>query len=208
MRIMFENLISFDPKVLEEEGFVSAVKATPQQILEAQANTAAWLKDLGVDDDSDLVDVIEVQAAQSAARKAFTTLTTNATDEAQKLQLTRLKTPAAVQHLVGMLTAYDWEFVEQAKELRGYVVAQIIEETKNSNSSVRLKALTLLGKVTEVGLFTEKIEIKKTDSTDAELEQRIKDKLAKFIGVVDVEVTDVAEKQQTPEEKQQTPEEK
>ena len=205
---MFENLISFDPKVLEEEGFVSAVKATPQQILEAQANTAAWLKDLGVDDDSDLVDVIEVQAAQSAARKAFTTLTTNATDEAQKLQLTRLKTPAAVQHLVGMLTAYDWEFVEQAKELRGYVVAQIIEETKNSNSSVRLKALTLLGKVTEVGLFTEKIEIKKTDSTDAELEQRIKDKLAKFIGVVDVEVTDVAEKQQTPEEKQQTPEEK
>ena len=60
-----------------------------------------------------------------------------------------------------MLTAYDWEFVQQAKELRGYTVAKLVEETQNPNPNVRLKALGLLGKVTEVGLFTDKVEIKK-----------------------------------------------
>jgi hypothetical protein len=54
-----------------------------------------------------------------------------------------------------------------------------------------LKALGLLGKVTEVGLFTEQIEVKKVEMSDAEVEQRIKDKLAKFMGVIDV--VDVSE---------------
>jgi hypothetical protein len=56
---------------------------------------------------------------------------------------------------------------------------------------VRLKALGLLGKVTEVGLFTEKIEVKKAELSDIEIEQRIKDKLNKFMQVVDV--VDVSE---------------
>ena len=49
-----------------------------------------------------------------------------------------------------------------------------------------------LGKVTEVGLFTEQIEVKKVEMSDAEVEQRIKDKLAKFMGVIDV--VDVSER--------------
>jgi hypothetical protein len=49
-----------------------------------------------------------------------------------------------------------------------------------------LKALGLLGKVTEVGLFTEKIEVKKTEMSDTELEARIKEKLNRFMGVIDV----------------------
>ena len=39
----------------------------------------------------------------------------------------------------------------------------------------------------------DKIEIKKTDLTDAEIDQKLKDKLNRFMGVVDVEVTDVDE---------------
>jgi hypothetical protein len=93
-----------------------------------------------------------------------------------------------------MLTAYDWEFVERAKELRGYTVAKILEETNHPTASVRLKALALLGKVTEVGLFTEKIEIKKTELSDAELDARIKEKLNKMAKIVEItDVTDVLE---------------
>ena len=60
----------------------------------------------------------------------------------------------------------------------------------------RLKALIALGKVTEVGLFTEKIEVKKETLSNDELDQRIKDKLNKFMEVVDVitpkeEITDI-----------------
>jgi hypothetical protein len=51
----------------------------------------------------------------------------------------------------------------------------------------------LLGKVTEVGLFTEKIEVKKTDMTEEEIDQRLKEKLAKFMDVSDADVTDLVE---------------
>jgi hypothetical protein len=43
-------------------------------------------------------------------------------------------------------------------------------------------------------LFTEKIEIKKAEMTDSELETRIKEKLNRFMQVVDVvDVSDVSE---------------
>jgi hypothetical protein len=90
-----------------------------------------------------------------------------------------------------MLTAYDWEFIQQAKELRGYTVAKLVEETQHPNANIRLKALGLLGKVTEVGLFTEKIEVKKTDLTEDEIDKKLKEKLARFMDVTDADVIDV-----------------
>ena len=51
-----------------------------------------------------------------------------------------------------------------------------------------------LGKVTEVGLFTEKVEVKKTELSDIELEARIKEKLNKMAKIVDItDVRDVQE---------------
>jgi hypothetical protein len=44
----------------------------------------------------------------------------------------------------------------------------------------------MLGKVTEVALFTERVEVKKTEMSDVELETRIKEKLNRFMGVIDV----------------------
>jgi hypothetical protein len=85
-----------------------------------------------------------------------------------------------------MLAAYDWQFIDMAQEIRGYTVAKLVEETEHPNANVRLKALVALGKVTEVGLFTEKIEVKKTEMSDSELETRIKEKLNRFMGVIDV----------------------
>ena len=52
----------------------------------------------------------------------------------------------------------------------------------------------LLGKVTEIGLFTDKIEVKKNELSDAELEARIKEKLGKMAKIVDI--TDVREVQE------------
>jgi len=83
------------------------------------------------------------------------------------------------------LSAYDWEFVERAKEIRGYTVAKLLEEAENPNANIRLKALGLLGKITEVGLFTDKIEVKKESLSDDEIDQKIKDKLNRFMGVTD-----------------------
>jgi hypothetical protein len=199
---MLDHLVHFEPEVTSRDSFVKLDDASPEAMLSAQVATEQWLAELGVDDDS----VVADQHQTESARKAFGSLTTNADTTEQKASLAELKSPAAVRHLTGMLAAYDWEFIEMAQQLRGYTVAKILEETKSSNANIRLKALIALGKVTEVGLFTEQIEVKKVEMTDAEVEQRIKDKLAKFMGVIDV-VDVTAHPEEVPEEKNDGPDE-
>ena len=179
---MLDHLVQFSPEVTSSGNFKPLSRVGADELLDAQTATADWLDELGVESD----ETVNAQVETTNARDAFKAAATAQPPEAQKAQLMQLKTPAAVRHLTGMLTAYDWEFVEQAKELRGYAVAKILEEVENPNANIRLKALGLLGKVTEIGLFTEKIEVKQAESSDAEIEQRIKDKLNRFMGVVDV----------------------
>jgi hypothetical protein len=183
---MFEHLVHLEPGATDPE-FVELDDAEPGEVLSAQHKTVEWLEELGVRPD----DVQDREQQTAAAREAFGSLTTNADNSEQVANLVAIKTPEAVRHLTGMLAAYDWEFVQQAKEIRGYAVAQLIEETKSSNANIRLKALGLLGKVTEVGLFTDKVEIKKTELSDAEIDAKIKEKLNRFMGVIDV--TDITE---------------
>ena len=192
---MLEHLIDgeFEPAVEEATGAapLPIEKSAPVDTIDAQVKTAEWLKTMGLDDEE-----IETRADAQAARQSFASLVTGQSMANTQAALTQLTTPAAVQHLVGMLTAYDWQFMEQAKELRGYAVAKILEETKHPDAKVRLKALDMLGKVTEVALFTERVTVKKEEVSDLELEQRIKDKLNRFMQVVDVvdvsEVSDVS----------------
>jgi hypothetical protein len=180
---MLDHLLNFDPEVMTTaEAPPPVEKSSPAQATNAKIATADWLKEMGAPDTDTVVSELE----KAHARQAFTALTTGAPIKTQHEVISTIETPAAVRHLTGMLTAYDWEFVNQAKELRGYAVAKILEECESPNANIRLKALGLLGKVTEVGLFTEKIEVKQTALSDAEVEQRIKDKLNKFMGVIDV----------------------
>jgi hypothetical protein len=186
---MFEHLVQFDPEPTPPGVMTRLADAEPGEVLAAQVSTASWLQELGAPSDDEVIDALE----KADARKAFQTLTTNTDTTEQKAALVRLKTPEAVRHITGMLTAYDWEFIEQAKELRVYKVPKLVEETTNPNPNVRLKALGLLGKVTEVGLFTDKIEVKKTDMSEEEIDTRLKEKLAKFMDVTDADVTDITE---------------
>ena len=187
---MLDHLINFDPEVLPTAEAPPPVdKSSPVQTLNAKINTSDWLKSHGIPDAQELVSELE----KTHAREAFTALTTAAPITTQHEMVTKLETPAAVRHLTGMLTAYDWEFVNQAKELRGYAVAKILEDCEHPNANIRLKALGLLGKVTEIGLFTEKIEVKKTDLTEQEIDAKLKEKLAKFMNVSDAEILDVVE---------------
>jgi hypothetical protein len=186
---MLDHLIFFEPDVDDDSAdFVPLEKSEPAAIVDAQVKTTEWLESIGAVTEQEAISEIEA----NAARSAFTGVATGSNTAMQNL--TQIKTPAAVQHLVSMLTAYDWQFVERAQELRGYAVAKILEDCEHPTASIRLKALQMLGKVTEVGLFTDKVEVKKTELSDAELELRIKEKLNKMAQIVDVtDVTEVEE---------------
>jgi hypothetical protein len=154
---MLEHLIVDDPthfspavQAHDPKSLLPLAKADPSDIVDAQAATSAFLE--GFDDVEPNAAVDDAQ--RKAAREAFTAMTAGTDVLDIRTKLTQIKVPQAVQHLVGMLSAYDWEFMEQAKELRGYAVSQILEETKNPDARLRLRALELLGRVTEVALFT------------------------------------------------------
>ena len=173
---MFDHLCNLD-----EATFIPDEKASPTAILEGKIVSSEWLESLGLDD-TEVVDA----AQHAAAREAFAAITAPLDTYAQKAAIAKIEVPQAVKHLVGMLTAYDWAFVEQAKELRGYCVAQLLEESKHPDAKYRLRAIEMLGKVTEVGLFTERIEIKKAQLSDDELEKEIKTRMDRYMSLMQV----------------------
>jgi len=196
---MFDHLLNIDSPTLDfpAEGFTAVADAQPHEVITAQVGTMDWLEEIGAPITSPMDNL-----QKEAARSAFLAVTTGAPlPDAQKQALLKIKGPAAVQQLTSMLDAYDWEFVEQAKELRGYITAKILEETKHPDPRIRLKALQMLGNIAEVGLFEERVKITKVDATAEELEKRIRERLANWVPAAaqNQTVTDVELKEATGE---------
>lgn len=98
-------------------------------------------------------------------------------------------------YLRSLLAEYDHEVVETAVQIRQFVTNSLIEEAAPGNKN-RIRALELLGKISEVGLFTERTEITVRHQSADELETKVRDKLARLMGmpaqpVEDVTVRDV-----------------
>lgn len=87
--------------------------------------------------------------------------------------------PAVILHLETLLTEYDFEVVHDAARVRRYVTNKLLEESSNSTNkpSERIKALELLGKISDVGMFVERsvvtIEHKTTEELQKELENTL-----------------------------------
>ena len=183
--MFLEHLVSasaadFVPDILSDNApFTPAESLTTAQTLSAQHKTSQWLSEFQDEDDE-----ILSEAQQEKVVDAFNALTTS--DPRAKQKLMQLDLPEEIKAAVGMVTAYQWKFVEQAEELRSMAVANIVKEVQHPDARIRLKALELLGKVTEVALFTDRVQIKNEDVTDEELDARIKEKLGRYMGAVDV----------------------
>ena len=171
--MLFEQLV--DP------AYTIIADAEPSALVDAAVNTLDFL-----DDDDPATHAQPTTRDASVARDAFTSLTGGAPTDITQQHVTNLKTPAAVRHLVGMLSAYDWDFVEQAKELRGYVVSKLLEETRNPDARIRLRALQLVGTVTEVAAFTERSEVVHKQEGAHEVEERLRAKLKSLLPPVQV----------------------
>ena len=180
---MLEHLLSPE--------FDDVETASTSSLLSAQANTASLLSQLSAADH-----VLE-EDEQHRIHNAFSSVTSPATTTLQaNASILKLRTPQAVQHLAGMLSQYDWDFIEQAKELRGYVVAKLLEETKHPDAKVRLKSLELVGKLTEVASFTERSEVTIKTEDGREIEERLRSRLKSLLppqqAPQDAEVVEIA----------------
>jgi hypothetical protein len=178
----------FVPDVLSDNTFDPLENLTPAQTLNAQQKTSKWLEAFAEEDNATLTEAQEEKVADT-----FNALTR--ADPQAKQRLLQLDLPEEIKAAVGMVTSYQWRFIEQAEELRSMAVSHIVKEVSHPDARIRLKALEMLGKVTEVALFTDRVSVKSEDVTDEELDARIKEKLGKYMGAVDVvDVEELPEK--------------
>ena len=172
------------------------------------ANTAQTLGDMGmaheVDDEEVAVDLLdpthifkEAFGADSSDMKEAESLIngeTRSTPGPAPKQKTGV-TPAQVFNtytavkLGSILSEYDKQVVEDSAQLRTYVTNKLVEASDCGNITLELRALEMLGKISDVGLFSEKTEITINHTTDS-LEHAIKDKIARIIGMKESEIHD------------------
>jgi hypothetical protein len=113
----------------------------------------------------------------------------------------------SMRYLDKMLSEYDHELVNSAVRIREYVKNKLMIDSENMDGRIRIKALELLGKMKDVGLFTDRVEITHKNKSDEELEVELNKKIERYMGVViDVE-PEVPEEEEAPAEEAEYPEE-
>ena len=90
-------------------------------------------------------------------------------------------TPASIQMAAGIVKEFNHSVVDSALQLRNLVTNKLIMESENPDPRVRMRALELLGKISDVGLFTEKSEVTITHQTTDDLKDKLREKLAKLV---------------------------
>ena len=90
-------------------------------------------------------------------------------------------TPASLQNIRSYLDEFGRAVVTHAVEVRHLVTNRLLEESNNPDPRIRIRALELLGKVSDVGLFTDKQEITITHQTTDELRERLRGKLQRLV---------------------------
>lgn len=85
--------------------------------------------------------------------------------------------PAAILQLEEMLQEFSHSVVKNAVQIRTFVTNKLLQEASNPDPRVRIRALELLGKLSDVGLFTERSEVTVTHRSTDDLKQSLREKL-------------------------------
>jgi len=99
-------------------------------------------------------------------------------------------TPAVLRETHKILDDFGRQVVDSAVTVRHLVTNKLILETDNPDPRVRIKALELLGKMSDVGLFTEKSEVTITHQTTEDLKEKLRKKLQKMTRVNESPIED------------------
>ena len=139
---------------------------------EAACRTIQQLQEHGLDieptdEDNEVATTLVVAYAKDAEK------TSKAVSNANAAELT----PASLIQVGGILKEFGQIVATQAAEIRHTVVNKLILETENPDARIRVKALELLGRMTDVGLFNERKEILVTHRTSDELREKLREKL-------------------------------
>lgn len=171
--------IELEPEVLAAPvGFGVLTHAQMRDAAEAMFQSSEFIENFGTPNGPD-------PYTNASARKVLL----------NEKPISAVQNSATAVHLRALLSEYDVQIAKTAAEIRTFVTNSLIEEAAPGSKN-RIRALELLGKISEVGLFTERSEVTVRQQTTVELEQKVRDKIAALISkkstAQDVETRDTS----------------
>lgn len=91
--------------------------------------------------------------------------------------------------LYNQLRAYEQEVASNPQQVRNYVTNKLLEISGCGDVKHELKALELLGKITNVGLFTEHSQVTIAHTNSEDLEGAIKERIKRLLDESAIDVT-------------------
>ena len=181
------------------------VAPTLQENARIAANTASIMSELGMPFEM-------TEADEEEARKLFAEVDKKkgGGKKTQSVNPPALYQGNVALKLSALLTEYDHKVVLDATQARTYIMNRLLEISSCGDTKQELRALELMGKMSDIGAFTEKSEVTVTHRTSGDLKQILQEKITRLLNsaVVDVEARDVkkelglaeAEEPQEPDE--------
>jgi hypothetical protein len=148
--------------------------------VKAAANTAKELGEHGID----LTPTKEDKDTAARLSVAYADDPEDVSKQATEKRMSTL-TPASLVLTDSILKQFGRSVVESSVQIRHLVTNKLIEETENPDPRVRIRALELLGKISDVGLFAEKSEVTITHQSTDDLRERLRSKLTKLVNPVE-----------------------
>jgi antitoxin component HigA of HigAB toxin-antitoxin module len=144
---------------------------------EAACRSIELLQDHGLEVPAETSEDKEIAGALTSAYAANPQTTSQ---KANNVNTSALM-PASLQNIRSYLDEYGRAVVNHAIEIRHAVTNRLIEESQNPDPRIRIRALELLGKVSDVGLFTDRTEVTITHQTTDELRLKLRAKLQRLV---------------------------
>ena len=152
---------------------------------EAACNTALKLAEHGLDLEPTVED-------EDAAAKLVLAYADNPEKTSKKVTAKKAATltPASIVLTNNILQEFGHSVAESATQIRYLVTNKLLLEAENADPRIRIRALELLGKISDVGLFAEKSEVTVTHQSTEDLRNKLRGKLEKLVQPVEIEEVD------------------
>lgn len=109
-------------------------------------------------------------------------------------------TPGAAKALDRLLKRFDYTLANSSNKMRQYVLFKLFELAENEDPRLQIKAVEMLGKVSEIGLFTNKTEVATTDKPTGDLESELNELMSTYsiggeLGAIDVPYEQISDEE-------------
>ena len=150
------------------------------EVVRAAAATVELLKENGLDTAFD--DPEEVQSTADYLAQSYAADPEATSKAATPANIAKVP-PQSLIFTRNILDEFGQQVVTRSVEIRHLVTNKLILESENPDARIRMRALELLGKITDVGLFTERSEVTITHQSTDDLKNALKEKISRLKSV-------------------------